>query len=294
MPGLPQSAWATTPAPVLPLHIFSRIIDLSADSVRALQLYSLICRSWLPRCRSHIFSSLSFNNQTSFNQFRELVRTNPLLASFARKLQVRYSVSLRDDDPQWPTLVPLLLGTLLGALRELEFACPLIYPHQSFYTSVTHLKEVNSLSISGPIILTFSDFVRLLVSFPSLTHLRVNLDGISGWKKAPSPAKRFVSRLRLTVLEVRDIDGHLQELINWLLKTPTAASLRTIWFEFRDVEEFESIGRLVSSCGSLEKLTLDLTLGGVLSPREASKQQLQASNFLVLIFKFYRLSFISE
>lgn len=98
----------------------------------------------------------------------------------------------------------------------------------------------------------------------------------------------------MTVLEVRDIDGHLHELINWLLKTPTAASLRTIWFEFRDVEEFESIGRLVSSCGSLEKLTLDLTLGGVLSPREASKQQLQASNFLVLIFKFYRLSFISE
>ncbi len=270
MPGMPQSIW--TPRPVFPPSIFSRIIDLSADSTSSLQLCAVICHSWLTRCRFHIFAPLVLSSEKSMNRYVDLVRTNPLLATFARSLRVHQSHP-EEEDISWPTLIPVLLGRLLGTLQVLEFACPLVCVHPSFFASITQLRAVTSLSISGPIFLTFSGFTRLVSSFPSLSHLRANLDGISGWENRPVLSKHPVSRLHLVVLEVRDTDGHLGDLTDWLLETPTTTSLHTLWFEFKEEEQIEPISRLIARCELLQKLTLNLTSGDVLSPQRASKSR---------------------
>lgn len=206
----------------------------------------------------------------SFGRYVDLVRTNPLLPSYTHSLRVRQT-SYAEGHTTWPTLVPVLLGRLLVALQELEFACPLPCPHPSFFTSVSQLQTVTFLSISGPIDITFSGFVRMILSFPSLTHLRSNLDGIRGWKDPIVVPKRAMSQLHLSVLEIHDIDGHISEFVQWILTTTSPASLTTLWFEFNDELELKALGHLINRCESLRKLTLSLISGCPLSPIGASK-----------------------
>jgi hypothetical protein len=75
---------------ILPLDILLHIIDLLADEddgdIKSLQNLSQACKSMVPLCRKHLFSSLCFLNNRTSERFSELLLMNPDIACYVRSL----------------------------------------------------------------------------------------------------------------------------------------------------------------------------------------------------------------
>jgi hypothetical protein len=76
----------------LPLDILLYIIDLLADNAdfKSLQILSQTCKSLVPPCRKHLFSSLYLHSTLNSERFSDLLSNNPDLAGYVRSLN--YSV----------------------------------------------------------------------------------------------------------------------------------------------------------------------------------------------------------
>ena len=72
--------------PTLPLDILLYIIDLLAEDVNSLRILSLTCKSMVPLCRKHLFSSLRLDSEFSFERFSDLLSKNPEIACYVRDL----------------------------------------------------------------------------------------------------------------------------------------------------------------------------------------------------------------
>jgi len=152
-------------------------------------------------------------------------------------------------------------------------AYSIIDPEETFFISVSlpPFSNVATLVLSGPLYMSSYDFMRMISSFQSLEHLTVNLDGVQ-WTTPGSTGRddpmgsgdRGSFKLSLRSLSVRSVDEHLSELVEWIITSPSAQTLHTLWFEFWDEGMLEPVGRLVSACGSvLQDLTLDSCCGAV-------------------------------
>ena len=83
------------PKPTLPLDILLHIIDLLARSsgdsmdpntIRSLQILSLACKSMVPLCRKHLFSSLKLNSNSKTEGYNDLLSKSPDIACYTKKL----------------------------------------------------------------------------------------------------------------------------------------------------------------------------------------------------------------
>lgn len=117
--------WALQP--VLPPELTDRIIDFCYDEPSSLAQTSLVCRSFLPACRMHLFASLAIY-QDNACAFVDLLQ-GPLstIPHFSETLQI--SVRESDDEPfQWITdvFIPAIDGrmTFRGLLINSEHARP--------------------------------------------------------------------------------------------------------------------------------------------------------------------------
>ena len=74
----------------LPLDILLYIIDLLAggdnENVKSLRILSQACKSMLPLCRKHLFSSLHLNSESNSERFSNLLSKNPDIARYVRSL----------------------------------------------------------------------------------------------------------------------------------------------------------------------------------------------------------------
>ena len=76
----------------LPFDILLYITDLLAgendEGIKSLRFLSQACKSMVPLCRKHIFSSLRLNNELS-SRFSDLLSKNPDIARYVRSLNYR-------------------------------------------------------------------------------------------------------------------------------------------------------------------------------------------------------------
>ena len=83
---------------IFPLEIEEIILDLLAEDDyeghSALKVCSLVCQSFLPICRKHIFGSISLRKVGSTHAFERLLRETPEIADYIRKLD--YSIQTED------------------------------------------------------------------------------------------------------------------------------------------------------------------------------------------------------
>ena len=77
----------------LPLDILLYIIDLLAgeddEDVKSLRILSQTCKSMVPLCRKHLFSSLHLCGGLNSERFSDLLSKNPDIACYVRKLNYR-------------------------------------------------------------------------------------------------------------------------------------------------------------------------------------------------------------
>ena len=78
------------PRTTLPLDIFLHIIDLLAGGddkdIKSLQILSQVCKSMVPLCRKHLFSSLRLYD-FNLERFNDLLSKNPDIACYVRSLK---------------------------------------------------------------------------------------------------------------------------------------------------------------------------------------------------------------
>src|SRR6266446_22115 len=97
-------------APRIPLEVLERIIDDVSEyddqlsSIRGFRACALVCRSFLPVCRKHIFASVTLNRfcarrrrrpyPPTSDDLNHLLSNSPHLAEYIRKLE--YHVNTRE------------------------------------------------------------------------------------------------------------------------------------------------------------------------------------------------------
>jgi hypothetical protein len=81
---------------ILPLDILLHIIDLLADEddadIKSLQILSQACRSMVPLCRNHLFSSLCLVDDIKSLRFSNLLLKNPDIARYVRSLDYGFGI----------------------------------------------------------------------------------------------------------------------------------------------------------------------------------------------------------
>jgi hypothetical protein len=190
----------------LPLDILLHIIDLLASGddgdIKSLQILSQACKSMVPLCRKHLFSSIRLRGRWQIDCFSNLLTKNPDIARYMRSLN--YALSERR------TYYHEL--NILNMLKE----------HSS-------LQSIKLRSPSGCMLLwsSFPKKLRLslvsLIQLPTVTHLDIKY-----FRKFPAMVLSRCSNLidlRLEMLEMAPLE--LNQVIS-RSKIPTPVSLFTL------------------------------------------------------------------
>ena len=138
----------------LPLDILLHIIDLLTgrddEDVKSLRILSQVCKSMVPLCRKHLFSSLSLHNELNSERFSGLLLKNPDIACYVRSLH--YIVCLPISDHELNILDILKKRSSLQSIElwslEVEWN-NLAESMRSSLVSLIQLPTVTSLSIES-------------------------------------------------------------------------------------------------------------------------------------------------
>ncbi|KAH9948651.1 hypothetical protein B0H21DRAFT_845292, partial [Amylocystis lapponica] len=178
-------------SPAFPLEITDHIIDCLRGSPGALCNCALTCHAWLPRSRYNLFHTMSICSLAALETLVSISRMPHILPHFdaVYRLSIYETPSHlipRTARRQTKTarvglfthLLPLLLPQAFRTTRVLEITntdwCR-FPPHPStrFHRSI--FGSVTELGLTCCKFGSCNEFVRLISSFPSLLHLRLNL-----------------------------------------------------------------------------------------------------------------------
>lgn len=131
---------------LLPFDIVDLFIDELRDSLDDLRSCALVCRSWLPRARFHLFRSISLAFPYQCGLLRDAIVDSPFLATLIR------DISFQQD-------VTLAFFSLVIAESEIHFP----YLQSVRLQNISFGQWVSDEVISAPII--------SILSLPSVTHI---------------------------------------------------------------------------------------------------------------------------
>lgn len=173
----------------LPIEVEERIIDfvgafygVSIEWDRTLRSCALTCRSWLLRCRIHLFRSLRVPNTRSLNRLLVSVSSSSATSTFCHTDNVIGDPLLEDNNPDQQTffhLIPHYLAKKLPHVSLLEFTR---HPqhirthsfHPTFFMYMKHFRSIKSLWLYNHRFVSFPDVRRLLSSLPSLENVHLH------------------------------------------------------------------------------------------------------------------------
>jgi len=116
----------------LPLDIVLYIIDLLADGDneddKSLRILSQTCKSMVPLCRKHLFSSLSLITKLSFERFSDLLSKNPDIACYVRNLDYEvynpggdHELNILDILKERSSLQSIVLASSMTSSRRFDW-----------------------------------------------------------------------------------------------------------------------------------------------------------------------------
>jgi hypothetical protein len=168
----------------LPQELIDSVIDYFRDEYWTMRMCSLVCRSWLPPCRRHIFRSVVFyakcsHHATSYSQrLHSMLLNAPHIASYIQELKMYES-----NMEYWigsDQSLPLVLRSLTN-LNKIEFRrlcwTSLSLDLKQSITSVLELPSLTFIVIEDGSFVDIDHLLSLLEHTRALT--RLSLTGIS-------------------------------------------------------------------------------------------------------------------
>ncbi|TCD65913.1 hypothetical protein EIP91_002028 [Steccherinum ochraceum] len=119
----------------LPIEIWESVIDNVADqgydytgweteSKGDLRSCSLVCRSWVPRSRIHLFAVILLQTESGPSKFAETLRENPKLGELVKELDIDIRGALERATAENQHWIPRIPHLLAGKLPNLSvFRC---------------------------------------------------------------------------------------------------------------------------------------------------------------------------
>jgi hypothetical protein len=193
----------------LPLDILLYIIDLLAsgdyEDIKSLQILSQACKSMVPLCRKHLFSSLHLRSRLDSECFSDLLSKNPDIARYVRSLN--YAV--------------------YNSIYAIQ-----VYDHElNIFDMLKEHSSLQSIKLRSPtgFILDWSSFPESIRSFlvsliqlPTVTHL-----DIQSFKGFPATAlSRCSNLIDLRLAKLQTAPPEVNQIIS-RSKIPSPVSLYT-------------------------------------------------------------------
>ncbi|KAF9464291.1 hypothetical protein BDZ94DRAFT_1256774 [Collybia nuda] len=171
-------------AHVPPDIIYSIIDELGSDKP-ALQHCSLVSRSFLPPCRSHLFSNIVLSHPKPCRGLYRALNNNPSLACYVRDLSVISGVQAEFRGRDWVT-IENTLPDVLQILHELRsFTFRNIYPRALSWDILPlelrngilelSFSPINAITLDHLSNLPISDFARF-IHLKTLRWINIHLD----------------------------------------------------------------------------------------------------------------------
>lgn len=268
--------------PSLPPELFDETLDHLWDDIKTLRTCSLVCRSWVPTTRLHIFRTVRLSSEAACSQFSTLLENSPAIARCVRKLTIsaQYAGVGADnrgiEDDAWVN-ASAEIARRLGqhgrvntlALSRLRWTS-LAQSTRDAYKAV--FRGVKTLLLFEVRFHASGDVLEFLDAFPDLEELyfhAVSWDFESTTPAAPASTAELISRsvsqegdkmhLSYLFLDPRSSPTLVTE---WILSHPSEQKLRTIQLCWRELDSTKALGDLLQASGSsLERLQVEFPSG---------------------------------
>lgn len=268
------------PSSRLPTEIYERIIDAVADLARGKWLQvlgwtvadlpscTLVCRTWLPRSRYHLYHHVRLDGTSRTRQFIFTMSTSILLGNHVIELTLDAYVEPWQKptvpDFNWIYQAASVLSPHLKNLDVLRFrGLPLLHPTFPIRLSTfVTIKKLVIDSFDGGT--TFGEVVRFIGRFPQLRHLAIHW---CTWRQPVSYLTR--QQCQLSSLYVEQPGIVKRDIIRWLFPNCTEATPSLTELVFRDTSQIPQSDWLESTWSlrdvlpshllALRKLTLDMS-----------------------------------
>ena len=184
--------------PIIPLDIIETIVDILINShpsddsdttgLQDVKAFSLTCKSFLPFCRKHIFSSIQIKmeNRTwasigmpTGEAFEQLLSETPAIAKYVRQL----TIHIIQESHSWPSYAFDRVPRQLTRLQSLKVS---IWRHSRTSSDWNDLSSSIQCSILN------------LIHLPTLSHL--GLTGIGNF-----PISNLITCANLKHLSIEDL-----------------------------------------------------------------------------------------
>ena len=194
----------------LPLEVEENIIDHLHDHTSTLLDCSMVCKSWIPRARFHLFRSISIRYKDELDEICNFLDANPSLRSLVR------TVTLSGIDfcqPELFEVAPIVLLPKLPHVHQWEFVpsrqrhsrghMPVLFRSMALHCFSAYL-SLRKLRLATITFLRCAELGRLLLACTSLDELECVDMGLQRNEPdvCPMLKRRLMSRLHISRLSV--------------------------------------------------------------------------------------------
>ena len=220
----------------LPGEVTDAIIDHLHDDERSLRRCAVVCHSWLPGSRYHLFYTIKVRNSARAQSLAAFLAANPDIASFIQHLDLRGPPERWNHETlQFTELEGLL--PLLPSIRFLSiFNMILVEPAGgqgggAQPVTTLSLGSLVELSVEGSSNLFWGDnplIFRLLGFFPSISRVRLLT---SSHPHSVDPISTGLPANHTTIAHLATRDVPLSVVTNLVCRSRTAETLQTFWYD---------------------------------------------------------------
>lgn len=240
----------------------SEWVDGSDQVVVSIRECTLVCRSWLPRSRRHLYHHVRLDGPSRTRRFFSALSTSSSLGSLVKKFTLDGFKTLKAEDPHCNWIYEAVSG-LPSYLKNLDVLqlrdLPLLHPtfpiRFSKFVTVTTL-VVRSLHDYN----SFCEILWLSNKFPRLQHLTIQQ---CNWRR---PVSTFTRRQpTLSSLYVNQTIDRRDDVLGWLSvhRRPPHPLAEITW---RNIPSYPNQPQITSSCWpflrscspTLQRLTVDM------------------------------------
>jgi hypothetical protein len=224
-----------------------KIIDHLCDDKKALAACSLVCKSWSPRARCHLFSNIQIliHNENARAFMKSGLSRKPFLHHLHIVIEWRY--------PPWKKVLRPLVGAKFNHIQSLSLTSeiPNIISSSELSTIADLFARVTYLKICKFYTRHFANLVHFICAFRNLETLVIDQPD---WNRQNTDFPLSTHRLsgKLLALEVGDGESHV--LVEWLLTLGDLPPLHTFYqHSTYKPRYFRVLGKVLSVLGpSLE------------------------------------------
>ncbi|KAH7913107.1 hypothetical protein BJ138DRAFT_1124656 [Hygrophoropsis aurantiaca] len=237
----------------IPPEITDHVIDHLHIDTRMLGICSLVCKSWLPASRFHLFSTISLHPWKKDSFLRLLDSTYSSFAPYVRHLFIREGRGAYTWEKKWLNeALPLM--TALTRIESLEIE-QIIWEFLGTAAKKSFreiFREVKQLRLRQFEFRTGTELVDFLTAFPILETLR--LENVKWEKETTQLLDASVpSRLRVVGMNY----CRKGPVLDWLLTNPGVARVDTVRLGMITARDTPTVSRYLQFLGdSLTELHL--------------------------------------